>query len=371
MVGLNDFVRQWQDTQQDTLEAVRRVGESGWYVLGKEVAQFESELARWWKIDHAVGVGSGLDAIEIGLRVVGCKPGDKVLTTPLSAFATTLAILRVGAVPVFVDCDRYGLIDLAQCEETLRADPGIRFMVPVHLYGHSLNLARLRELRERFELRIVEDCAQSIGAEFEGMRTGTVGQVAATSFYPTKNLGAIGDGGALLSADADLVTHARRLRDYGQCAKYRHDEIGLNSRLDELQAAILKHVHLPRLPLWTKRRREVAGAYRAGINNSRLAVPGSPTGSSSCWHLFPVHVAAAEVKSCFMDHLRRRGIGFGEHYPVPIPDQRALTDVKYEVRGSCEVARGLCATEVSLPIHPYLRDDEVETVIAASNEWSG
>jgi len=366
MILLNDFKRQWQETGRQTLEAVEAVGASGWYVLGNEVREFETALAARWPQKHCIGVASGLDAIEICLRVLGCKRGDKVLTTPVTAFATTLAILKIGAVPVFVDCDRYGLINLDACESALSTDRSIRFFVPVHLYGHSLDMGRLQELRDRFESLIVEDCAQSILASYRGIPTGTVGQMAATSFYPTKNLGALGDGGAILTGEEELASHARRLRNYGESGKYRHDEVGYNSRLDELQAAILRRTHLPRLPLWTERRKAIARMYCEGIRQERVRVPGAPDGSDSCWHLFPVWVDPDD-KTAFMAHLRERGIMTAEHYPVPAFEQKAIGPSPHEIAGDCVNARRLCRSEVSLPIHPYMTDEEVRTVIDACN----
>ena len=221
---LNDFKRQWADTGEFVLEAVRRVGESGWYVLGGEVASFERTLAARVGRGHAIGCASGLDAIEIGLRASGVMPGTKVLTTPLSAFATTLAILRARAVPVFVDVDEHGLLDLDLCRTALASDPAIRAMVPVHLFGHALDLNVLTELRDRFELTVVEDCAQAIGAVHAGQQVGSVGQAAALSFYPTKNLGALGDGGAVTTDDAGIAARCRSLRE--RASKTRNQSSG-------------------------------------------------------------------------------------------------------------------------------------------------
>src|ERR1700686_727635 len=197
MILQNDFKRQWEVVQDAVIGAVRRVGASGSYILGEEVRRFEEALARLWGVSYAIGVANGMDAIEIGLRCLDVRPGDKVLPTPLSAFATTLAISRAGGIPVFVDVDDLGRIDLGQCRDVLKRNRAIRFLVPVHLYGFPLDLAELAALRDEFELQIVEDCAQAIGASASSTGVGTVGQVAATSFYPTKNLGAMGDGGAL------------------------------------------------------------------------------------------------------------------------------------------------------------------------------
>jgi dTDP-4-amino-4,6-dideoxygalactose transaminase len=346
-VQANDFRRQWDDLRDDALAAFEKVGASGWYVLGEEVRLFEQDLAALWGLPHAAGVASGLDAIEIALRALGCKPGNRVLTTPISAFATTLAIVKLGAVPVFVDTDDQGLIDMERCQELLKKRSDIRFFVPVHLYGFSLDAGALRRLRDEHGLLMVEDCAQSMRA---------AGGLAATSFYPTKNLGAVGDGGAILTNDAALDGRVRALRDYGQTGKYRHDFIGYNSRLDELQAAFLRRACMPRLDCWLSRRREIATAYLTNIRNRAVRLPAPRDGSEPSWHLFPVWIDRRLPDS-----------PFGTHYPIAIPDQKALDGVPFEEPDRCENARRLCANEFSLPIHPYLNDGEVAEVIATVN----
>lgn len=368
MILANDFRRQWQDLQKDTLDAVQAVGESGWYVLGDQVKAFEAALADYWRMQHAAGVANGLDAIEIALRVLGCRPGDRVLTTPLSAFATTLAIVKVGAIPVFVDTDERGLIDLDRCATLLRKRPEIRFFVPVHLYGHALDSAALRALQQEFDLRLIEDCAQSAGARFGGQPTGHIGHMAATSFYPTKNLGAMGDGGAVLTNNADYDAQVRVFRFYGETARYRHEQIGYNSRLDELHAAILLKASMPRLPHWIERRKAVADHYLSSIHNPAVRMLTPAQGSEPSWHLFPLFVAA-DRREHFLAHLKNAGVGTGIHYPVAIPDQPAMLQAPFESADDCAVARRLCSTEVSIPIHPYLRDDEVQQVAAAVNSW--
>lgn len=367
-VLLNDFKRQWLEISQDVLGAVDRVGSSGWYVLGGEVRDFESALSAHWGVGHAIGVASGLDAIEIALRSAGLAAGDAVLTTPLSAFATTLAIVRSGGRPVFCETGADGLLDLAIAEEILTRDRTIRFMVPVHLFGQSLDLDRLADLQERLGVTIIEDCAQSIGARWNGRATGTVGVAAATSFYPTKNLGAMGDGGAVLTDDANLAERVRQLRDYGQSAKYRHDRMGWNSRLDELHAAILRDAVLPRLAHWTNVRQQVARQYEERIQHPqvRLIQPGA--GSQGCGHLFPVWVEPGR-REHFEAWLKAGEIGSGRHYPVLIPDQRAMIGVPHEVHGELAQARQLADGEVSLPIHPQLTQTEVDRVITRVNTW--
>jgi len=367
VVAANDFVAQWRAIQADALSAMTRVGESGWYILGREVEQFEVALARFWGLDTAIGCASGLDAIELSLRCLGLRHGELVLTTPFSAFATTLAIVRAGGVPVFVDVDTSGCIDLAAAEACLREHPEIRWFVPVHLYGHALDLERLADLQQRFDLRIVEDCAQSIGASSRGVPTGGVGQMVATSFYPTKNLGALGDGGAILTRSTELATRARCLRDYGQTAKYEHSELGLNSRLDELHAAVLHDALLPRLQAFTARRKDIAARYEAEIANPAVELPAAPAGSASVWHLFPVLVDAPER---FIAHLRTKRVAGGRHYPRLIPHQPALAGVEHRVVGAMTMAERFAQHEVSLPIHPFLTDDDVTRVIDACRAFA-
>ncbi len=366
-IPANDFRAQWAEVRADVHAAVERVGASGWLILGEEVAAFEAALAERFGLAHAVGCASGLDALEIALRCAGLAPGDAVLTTPLSAFATTLAVVRAGGVPVFCDVDASGQLDLALAAELLAAEPGLRFLLPVHLYGHALDLDALLGLRERTGVTVVEDCAQAVGARSRGRGVGSVGAFAATSFYPTKNLGALGDGGALLTDDEAGAARARSLRDYGQSAKYEHAHLGLNSRLDELQAAILRDAFLPRLARFTRRRAEVATRYRAELANPALVVPPAPEGSESVWHLFPVLVEGD--RKGLMEHLRAAGVGAAVHYPVLIPDQPALRDVPARVAGGLERARAFAEREVSLPIHPLLDDAAVDAVVAACNAW--
>ncbi len=351
------------------MKAVETMGSGGWYVLGKAVRDFERDLAAWWGLGNAVGVANGLDAIEIGLKAMGCQRGDYVLTSPISAFATPLAILKLGAQPLFADCDESGQIDLAECRRILTERPEIRYFVPVHLYGHCLDMNELAALRRDFSLGMLEDCAQSIGAKREGVPCGAAGQYAATSFYPTKNLGALGDAGAVLCDGEAAAEKIRQLRDYGQVAKYKHDVLGYNSRLDELQAAILQAAFLPRLRDWTTRRQQIAAAYRAGIVNPLIRLVPQPEGSESVWHLFPTLVEA-ERKGDAMAHFKAAGVAVGEHYPLALIEQKALDPWRGDLGSTCEKALRFCHEELSLPIHPYLTEAEVNKVIHTANAWS-
>lgn len=367
LVKMNDFQALWSTIRKDALAAVDRVGVRGDFILGDELRSFEHQLADFWGIGYSVGCGSGLDALEIALRCLGLRRGEKVLTTPVTAFATTLAIIRAGGVPLYCDVDHDGQLDMIAAASTLEAYPDTRFMLPVHLYGHPLDGQVLEELVTKFELNVLEDCAQAIGARSHGRPTGTTGRLAATSFYPTKNLGSLGDAGAVLTSSAELAERARWLRDYGQAAKYEHVELGLNSRLDEIHAAILRDALLPRLLSFTQRRREVAGSYIAGITNPliRHILPG--THAASVWHLFPVAVDDAESFSSF---LAGRGVQSGRHYPVLCPDQACMKKTAFLVHGELERSRRFATRQVSLPVHPCLEDSDVELVIEACNAWS-
>jgi dTDP-4-amino-4,6-dideoxygalactose transaminase len=370
---MNDLSRHWDLSREVALNAIDRVGKSGWWILGSAVKEFEASLAHFWGLPHAVGCANGLDAIEIALRCLRINPGDKVLTTPVSAFATTLAIVRAGGVPVFSDVDDSGLIDLDKARLALEKDDSIRFFVPVHLYGHSLALDRLEALKDDFNLKVVEDCAQSIGAKSNGRVCGSVGEFATTSFYPTKNLGCIGDGGALLTSDQTLDRLARQLRDYGQEKKYVHSFIGLNSRLDELQAAVLKDAFIPLLKKHTVARIKTSSAYIAEINNPRLRVPVPPSNSESVWHLFPIIINGN--RSSFVEHLKLRGIETGIHYPIPIHKQEALNNLGTRAGSSLQahlpVAESFCESVLSLPIHPFLTNEDIVRVVQACNDWKG
>lgn len=369
LVRLNDFQKQWRSIREVALSAVDRVGESGWLILGSEVRHFEMELATKMGCAYAVGCGNGLDAIEIALRVLGLREGDPVLTTPLSAFASTLAIIRAKGVPVFLDVDEAGLLDLAKVRRFLEAQPSARaFLLPVHLFGHCLNLDALAALRERFNLKIVEDCAQAIGAASGDRLVGTVGEIAAISFYPTKNLGCMGDGGALVTNNAEYAARASALRNYGETAKYRHEFIGMNSRLDEIQAAIMSHALLPRLQQSTECRRAIAAFYRSFISHPRIAIPPEPVNSRSVYHLFPILIKGN--RESLRQHLRSLGIETAIHYPAIIPDQPAMAQSKFSSTDSLVTARQFADCELSLPIHPELTERDLQRVVDGCNSWN-
>lgn len=326
--------------------AIQRVIGRGWFVLGPELQAFEGEFAAMCGAGNAVGVGTGTDALAIGLRALGIGPGDEVITTPLSAAYSALAIMMAGARPVFADIDPQRLtIDPAAVAAAIT--PRTAAIMPVHLYGQPADMPAIAALADRHSLAIVEDCCQAHMATCAGRPVGSYGAVAAYSFYPTKNLAALGDGGALTTNDGAVADRARRLRNGGQTDRYHHVEFGVNSRLDELQAAILR-ARLPFLEGWTDRRRQLAREYRRRLRNvATVSVP-PELDAGHVYHLFPV---LSSARDALQAHMRSHGVETLIHYPVPIPRQPALAT---EDAADCPVANRICEEVLSLPLHPAL-----------------
>jgi dTDP-4-amino-4,6-dideoxygalactose transaminase len=339
-------------------DAIARVVSSGWFVLGPEVEGFEHEFAHAAGAAHAVGVGTGTDALALTLRALGIGPGDEVITTPLSAAYTALAIMMAGARPVFADIDPVRLtLDPAHVEGAI--GPRTRAVVPVHLYGQPADMTALERIASRHQLAIVEDCCQAHLATAAGRPVGTIGAAGAFSFYPTKNLGALGDGGAVVTNDAQLAARVRRLRNGGQTDRFHHAEPGVNSRLDEIQAAILR-ARLPGLPEWTSRRRRLAARYRELLIHAPdvTVIPESDPGH--VYHLFVVR--SRELRDRLQQSLAARGVETLIHYPVPIPSQPALAAM---APADCPVAARACGEVLSLPLHQALSDTDVAIVAEA------
>ncbi|HVH27095.1 MAG TPA: DegT/DnrJ/EryC1/StrS family aminotransferase [Vicinamibacterales bacterium] len=348
----------------DVQAAVDRVVSSGWYVLGPEVDAFESEFASAMGAAHAVGVGCGTDALALVLRALGIGPGDEVITTPLSAAYTALAILMVGARPIFADIDPDRLtIDARQVDNAI--GPHTRAIVPVHLYGQPADMIALQQIAERHHLALVEDCCQAHLATATGRPVGTFGVAGAFSFYPTKNLGALGDGGAVITNDEALATRLRRLRNGGQVDRYHHQEPGVNSRLDELQAAVLR-ARLPRLAAWTERRRQLAARYRRALRDVPAIDVPPERDAGHVYHLFVIRVRSSrprhDARDALQASLRARGIETLIHYPVPIPSQPALAGAD---PAFCPEASRACGEVLSLPLHHGLVDEDVDAVCAS------
>jgi len=349
--------------REELAAAMTRVMDSGRYIVGAEVAAFEQDFAQHFGFPHAVAVASGTDALALALQALGIGPGEKVATVSHTAVATTVAILMTGATPVFFDIDPVTYtFEPAALARRLESDPDIKAIVPVHLYGQPADLRSLGEITRRFGVRMIEDCAQSHGATFGDRYTGSFGDAAAFSFYPTKNLGAMGDGGMVVVRDAECAQRLRALREYGWRQRYISEERGMNSRLDEVQAAILR-ARLPYLTENNLRRMAIAAAYDSGLGNMGLVLPARRREAT---HVYHQYVVRHPERDSFRARLLRAGVGTNIHYPQPVHRQPA-----YESRFAQGDPAGLPETEkaarevLSLPMYPEMTDAAVATVIDA------
>jgi dTDP-3-amino-3,4,6-trideoxy-alpha-D-glucose transaminase len=340
----------------DVRAAIERVIARGWFILGPELEAFEQEFAAACGTSHAAGVGNGTDALALALRACGVGPGDEVITAPVSAVFSALAIMMAGARPVFADIE----------PDRLTLDPGAveaaitsrtRAIMPVHLYGQPADMPALAAVAERHHLLVIEDCCQAHLATCGGRPVGSFSAAAAYSFYPTKNLAALGDGGAVTTGDRDVAAKLKRLRNGGQKDRYHHSEFGVNSRLDEMQAAVLR-ARLAWLPRWTQERRALAAEYRKQLAGAPVGVP-PECDPGHVYHLFPV---LTPERSALQSHLKSRGIETLIHYPVSIPRQPALQS---ERPADCPVADRVCGQVVSLPLHIGMTRQAVEEVASA------
>jgi dTDP-4-amino-4,6-dideoxygalactose transaminase len=343
-----------------------RVAASGWYVGGPEVEAFEARFAAFVGVPHAVGVGNGTDAIALALRALGIRSGDEVIVPALSAYPTTVGVVQAGAIPRYVDVGDDGLIDPALVARALA--PEVRAIVCVHLYGNCADAAAIRDLAADRGIALLEDAAQAHGSGRAGQAAGSWGAATAWSFYPTKNLGALGDAGAVTCVDDALAARLRRLRNYGQQNRYEHVDVGFNSRLDPLHAAVLV-AKLGALDSDNRRRRQIGDDYDRAFAALEVVrpLPRPPIGQSNR-HLYPVLVDATR-RSAFQAELGRRGIETLVHYPIAMPDQRA-SDAAWSGDRSFPVARLLCDRVVSLPLYPDLTDWEIARVIEAVVGWA-
>ena len=355
-----DLRRQYAALSSEIAAAVTGVFESGVFINGPNVAEFEREFALYVGTEFAVGLNSGTDALHLALRALDIGPGDEVVTTPFTFAATTEAIGMVGARPVFADIDpRTYALDPQAAEAAIT--PRTKAILPVHLYGLPADAGALAALAQRKGLALVEDCAQSAGAKFEGRMTGSFGQIGCFSFFPSKNLGAYGDGGMLVTPDPAIAKRVRSLRAHGAAKKYHHEELGVNSRLDEIQAAILR-VKLTRLEGWNRARRAIARQYNGILDGvAGVDLPVEPVGRECVYHQYTV---AVDDRDGCRAEMKARGIETMVYYPVPLHLQAVAKDLRME-RGAFPVAEAAAESVLSLPMFPELRPDEVDRVAAA------
>jgi dTDP-4-amino-4,6-dideoxygalactose transaminase len=364
-IAMNSFNAEPAALKQAMHNAVNRVIESGWYVLGNEGLGFERVWASRCGVDYAIGVGNGMDAIEIILRSLGIGAGDEVVTTPMTAFATVLAILRCGATPVLADIDQEtGHISLESTQRCITNST--KAIIYVHLYGRIGPMDIWSKFCNQRNLLLIEDCAQAHLATLNGMVAGSYGAAGAYSFYPTKNLGSLGDGGIIVTNDQSVDELSRQLRNYGQSIRYHHPMVGMNSRLDEIQAAILIERN-KWLDEFTECRRNIAFKYAAGFNSPKVELLAPPSERSA--HVYHLYVIKCRERDRLSRHLAGRNIQSLIHYPIPIHLQESCKDIKRDpigLSGSEEYAQAC----LSVPCHPQMQDEDVSRVIDAINEFT-
>ena len=361
---------EYRECRREIDAAIQRVLESGWYILGREVETFEEEFAAYIGVAQAIGVANGTDALELALRATGVGPGDAVYTVSHTAVATVVAIERTGAMPVFVDIDESTFtLDPDRLEVAIAGDPRPggarpRAIVAVHLYGQLAPMPAILDIARRHGLTVIEDCAQAHGARLEGRLAGTWGDIASFSFYPTKNLGALGDGGAVTANDPVLAERVRELRQYGWRERYVSSVPGMNSRLDEIQAAVLR-AKLPHLDAGNARRRAIAARYDAALEASSIRPPAVASAGEHVYHQYVIRTAQ---RGALAASLARQGIGTAIHYPVPVHGQPAYVN-RCPIPGTLAATEAIAGEILSLPMFPTLGDDAIDRVSGAILEW--
>jgi dTDP-4-amino-4,6-dideoxygalactose transaminase len=354
-----DMKSPYQELQEELDTAYRRVMTSGWYILGHEMEQFEQEFAAYCETKHCVGVGNGLEALHLILRALGIGPGDEVLVPANTYIATWLAVSYTGAVPVPVEPDERSYnLDPLRIERVITERT--KAILPVHLYGQPADMDPIMELAKRHGLKVVEDAAQAHGARYKGRRVGNLGDAAGFSFYPGKNLGAFGDGGSVVTNNGEIAQKVRLLRNYGSPMKYRNEIKGVNSRLDEFQAAFLR-VKLRYLDDWNRRRKQMSVLYSESLVDLTLGLPYVQQLTEPVWHLYVIRTTERDA---LQKHLLQAGIGTLIHYPVPPHLQPAYVELAY-TSGAFPISEKMSQEVLSLPMGPHLKQEDVEKVVAA------
>ncbi|MGN0438544.1 MAG: DegT/DnrJ/EryC1/StrS family aminotransferase [Lachnospiraceae bacterium] len=357
------FLPMEKELETDLRRAFDRVYKRSWYIEGVEDEAFEEAFAEYCGIKYCVGVGNGLDALYLSLKTLGIKEGDEVIIPSNTYIATALAVTYVGAIPVFVEPDIQTFnINPERIEEQITKKT--RVIIPVHLYGQPCDMEPIMEIAKKHNLYIIEDCAQAHGATYKGQKIGTFGDVSGFSFYPGKNLGALGDAGAIITNNKEIADKVRALGNYGSDYKYHHIYQGNNSRLDEMQAAFLA-AKLPHLERMNKERRRIARKYLAGINNPEVILPFVPDYANPVWHIFGIRCKRRNELEKF---LKDAGIGTNKHYPIPIHLQECYKNLGFK-KGDFPIAEEISSTELSIPMYYGMTDKEIQYVIDRVNEF--
>jgi len=360
-ISFSGLSEQYKDIKEKIDSAVARVLKSGWYILGKELKAFEEEFAKYCSVKYAVGCASGTEAIALSLMALNITQDDEVITVPNTAVPTISAISMTGAKPVLVDIDKYFLMDTSKIEKAITKKTKV--ILPVHLYGQAADMDKINNIATKYKLKVIEDAAQAHGAQYKGKKTGSLSDLGCFSFYPTKNLGAFGDGGAITTNDKMFYERLLMLRNYGEKERYYHAIEGINSRLDEVQAAVLR-IKLKYLDRWNSQRKKIAGVY----NNLLMDVCAIPLERKESSHIFHLYVIRAKNRQKLQAHLKKKGIDTLIHYPVPVHLQKAYARLKY-TKGDFPVTEQ-CAQEIlSLPMHPYLNEKNIKYICKSICEY--
>lgn len=363
MIAINDLKRGFELYQEEYEKKAIEVLRSGWYVLGKEVSEFETEFAEYVGIRYCIGVDNGLNAIALGIKALNISEGDEVIVTANTYIATVLGISHNRATPIFVDADKFHNIDAEKIEAAIT--DRTKAVLITHLYGQSCEMKRIKEICDNYNLILLEDCAQSHGAAFDGKKVGTFGKMGFYSFYPTKNIGAFGDAGAVVTNDEELEKKIRALRNYGSLKRYENEYEGNNSRLDEIQAGLLR-VKLSHIDELTKQRTDIAQRYLKEINNSLIELPKVQKGSTHVFHLF---VVQTDERNKFREYMKENEISTDVHYPMPPYLAKPYLNLGYK-REDFPMTELLYSKIVSIPIFNGMRKDEVDKVINIINNFS-
>lgn len=361
-VPCNQLYPGYRKYREEYIAVATRVLDSGWYVLGKELESFEKAFAEWLGMKHCVGLNSGLDALILAVRALGIKNGDEVVVPANTYIASVLGITENKATPVFVEPDEYYNIDPDRIEASITTRT--KAILVVHLYGQPCQMTKIQNIAKKYKLAIIEDCAQAHGAMYYGQKVGTFGEIACFSFFPTKNLGAFGDAGAVATNNDELDNLIRMLRNYGSKKKYYNQLQGSNSRLDEMQAALLK-VKLSHLEELTQEREEIARKYVDGIKNSLIILPKTMPCVRHVWHQF---VVATENRDALHDYLEKKGIGTLIHYPIPPHLSEAYSYLGY-CEGSFPITEKVANSILSLPFYNSMLATDIDYIIDTINNW--
>ncbi|MCM3005479.1 DegT/DnrJ/EryC1/StrS family aminotransferase [Priestia koreensis] len=358
MISLVDLKRQFQSIKDDILKEIEGVIDGGQYILGPKVKELEEKIAQKLGVKEAVAVGNGTDALVLTLDALGIKSGDEVITTPFTFFASAEAISRIGATPVFVDVDPVTYnIDPKKIEEAITSST--KAIIPVHIFGQPAEMDDIMEIAKKHQLYVIEDACQAFGSSYKGRRTGSLGDVACFSFFPTKNLGTLGDGGIITTSNEQLAARIRKLRMHGTSKKYYHDSIGYNSRLDEIHAAILLIV-LDKIDGWNEKRREHAAYYRSHLAHHPLFTP--PQESDHLTHIYHLFCLGSTKRKEIMEKLAEHDIQSGVYYPQCLHLQEVYADLSYK-KGDFPVSERLSETLFAIPLDPFITKEEQDEVI--------